>query len=81
MKTKILIAFILLFSFGASCTPDELPNTDCNCGIITEKIVLQIPNNVFTKIKVKNNCDNTTKDIQLTGNRTDLVTGQEYCND
>lgn len=80
MKTKILIAFILLFSFGASCTPDELPNNDCNCGTITEKIVFQIPNNIFTKIKVKNNCDNTIKDLQLTGNRTDLVIGNEYCN-
>lgn len=30
MKTKILLLFILIFSLGASCEPEDQP-TDCNC--------------------------------------------------
>ena len=30
MKTKILLLFILIFSLGAGCEPDDQP-TECNC--------------------------------------------------
>lgn len=79
MKTKILIAFILLFSFGASCTPDELPsNTNCSCGTITEKVTFYNP--TFTLIKVKNNCSGEVKQKELTGTQPSLHIGDEYCN-
>ena len=31
MKTKILLLFILIFSLGASCEPDDTATNECNC--------------------------------------------------
>jgi len=31
MKTKILLLFILIFSLGASCEPEDTAINECNC--------------------------------------------------
>jgi hypothetical protein len=81
MKTKLLILFAVVFSLAASCEPDTQPvtNTDCNCGVITNKIVFTIPNSVFTKLTIKNNCTEVITNIQVTGNQGSV--GEQWCND
>lgn len=79
MKTKLLILFIILFSFGASCEPDELPqqNTNCECGIIIEKNFFQLPTTSFTLLKIKKNCTNEIVTIEVLGNQGSL--NGEWC--
>lgn len=81
MKTKILIIFTILFSLGASCEPDELPQQqlDCSCGVIIQKDFFQMPTSSFTLLKIKNNCTNEITQIQVSGNQGSL--NSEWCDE
>jgi len=80
MKTiKALLMISLFAAIGCSSdSPAEAPVIDCNCGVITEKIVFNLPTSSFTNLKVKNNCTNEIELVTVDGNQGTV--GEQWCN-
>jgi hypothetical protein len=84
MKKAILILVVAIVSL--SCSTDnnnssENP-TDCNCGVVTESTSFNVVNgqggvNVFSVIKIKNNCTDAIIQTQRDGN---IPVGSQICN-
>ena len=81
MKTIKALLMISLFTL-IGCSKDSVavvPVTDCNCGVITEKTVFNLPTSSFTNLKVKNNCTDEVSLITVDGNQG--AVGEQWCND
>lgn len=80
MKTKLLLIALAFGLMSGTCSneDDKPQQVDCNCGVITEKFVVVIPNSVSTHLTIKNNCTNEISTIDVPGNQGTI--GDEWCN-
>ena len=82
MKIKLLLLTLAFGLMSGTCSNDDdtAPVAeDCNCGVITEKFLIVIPNNTSTKLTIKNNCTDAITTKIVTGNQGSV--GQQWCND
>jgi flagellar basal body L-ring protein FlgH len=68
-------------SFSCSTDEQETSNTDCNCGEVIQSTSFNVVNgqggvNVFSVIKIKNNCTAEVIQTQRNGN---IVVGSQIC--
>jgi len=82
MKKTIMILAMAVMSFSCSTEEQTTSNTDCNCGEVIQSTSFNVINqqggvNVFSVIKVKNNCTDEITQTQVTGT---LSVGNQYCN-
>jgi hypothetical protein len=80
MKQTILILALAIMSISCSTGDDAAPN--CNCGEVTESTSFNVVNgqggvNVFSVIKIKNNCTGAIVQKQRDGN---IPVGSQICN-
>lgn len=80
MKTKLFFIALAFGLMSSTCEPEEIeqPQTDCNCGVIVEKVFFGNPNN-FTLLQVRNNCTGEVTQVELDGNIGTV--GNQWCND
>ena len=80
MKTIKALLMISLFTLIGCSTdsPAAAEELDCNCGVITEKIVFNLPTSSFTKLTLKNNCTDEVSFITVNGNQG--AVGEQWCN-
>ena len=82
MKKTILILSMAFMSFSCSTEDNSNDtNTDCNCGKVTESTSFNLVNgqggvNVFSVIKIKNNCTGVIIQTQRDGN---IPVGSQIC--
>lgn len=80
MKKTILILAMALMSF--SCSTEESTTSDCNCGEVIQSTSFNLVNgqggvDVFSVVKIKNNCTDEIVQTQLDGS---IPVGSQICN-
>ena len=83
MKKSILILAMALVSLSCS-TDSNSPsnNNDCACGEVTQSASFNVVNgqggvDVFSVVKIKNNCTQEIRQTQRSGN---IPVGSQICN-
>jgi len=79
MKKTILILSLAVMSI--SCSTEDNPAPNCNCGEVTQSTSFNLINgqggvNVFSVIKIKNNCTGEVIQTQRNGN---ILVGSQIC--
>lgn len=83
MKKTILILAMAIMSFSCTTDSNTTPsNTDCSCGQVIQSDNFNVVNgqggvDVFSVVKIKNNCTQEIRQTQRSGN---ILVGSQICN-